>query len=199
MFLIAGLGNPGSEYASTRHNIGFLAIDALAPRAVFTSKFHSEVTSLTIDGEKCLLVKPQTYMNNSGRAIQAAAAFYKIEPSNILILHDELDLPLGKIRIKQGGGANGHNGIKDIDQCIGPDYWRVRLGIGHPGDKDRVHDHVLSKFSAEETKDVERVLKIFAENFPLFWQVSPEKLASMVGAALNPPPAKPQATPAGNQ
>lgn len=196
MFLIAGLGNPGSEYEHTRHNIGFLAIDMLAGRAAFTSKFHAEVANTSIDGQKCLLIKPQTYMNNSGRAIQAAMAFYKIPLENIIVLHDELDLPLGKLRIKCGGGANGHNGIKDIDQAIGADYWRIRLGIGHPGDKHQVHDHVLSRFSTEESKQVDRVLKALAEQFSLFWEASPEKLASTVGQTLNPPPPK-QVLPAG--
>ncbi len=187
MFLLVGLGNPGAEYALTRHNIGFMAIDALAGAANFSSKFHGETASLTIEGEKVLLLKPMTYMNNSGRSVQAAAAFYKIPPEHIIVLHDELDLPLGKIRIKQGGGANGHNGLKDIDLVVGPDYWRIRLGIGHPGVKEQVHDHVLSRFSAAEMKEVEKLLAVVTEKFALFWQASPEVLASKMAAALNPP------------
>lgn len=192
MFLIVGLGNPGPDYALTRHNIGFMAVDILAHPAAFTSKFHGLVASGSIEGEKLVFLKPQTFMNLSGKSVQAAAAFYKIPPENIIVLHDELDLPLGKIRIKQGGGANGHNGLKDIDQALGVNYWRVRLGIGHPGDKDRVHDHVLSRFSSDEMNEVEKVLKTLIRHFPLFWQNSPEKLASIVAQELTPPkPKKP--------
>jgi PTH1 family peptidyl-tRNA hydrolase len=191
MRLIVGLGNPGPEYALTRHNIGFMAVDALAGHARFTSKFHAEVASLSIEGEKVVLLKPMTFMNLSGKAVQAAMAFYKIAPENVIVLHDELDLPLGKIRIKLGGGANGHNGLKDIDQMVGPDYWRIRLGIGHPGMKEQVHGHVLSRFSDEEQVEVERVAKALAAQFALFWERSPEVLASKVAATLNPQPIKP--------
>jgi PTH1 family peptidyl-tRNA hydrolase len=193
MFLIVGLGNPGSEYERTRHNIGFMAVDRLAGEgAHFSSKFQGLVAQADIAGEKCVLLKPHTFMNLSGKSVQAAAAFYKIPPEQIIVLHDELDLPLGKIRIKRGGGANGHNGIKDIDQMLGPDYWRIRLGIGHPGDKRQVHDHVLSRFDADEMPEVARVLKTLTELFPLFWQQSPEMLASKVAQALNPPRPKPE-------
>lgn len=196
MFLVAGLGNPGSDYALTRHNIGFMAVDALAGRERFTSKFQSETASLSIEGEKIILLKPMTFMNHSGRAVQAAMAFYKIPPEQVIVLHDELDIALGKIRIKQGGGANGHNGIKDIDQCIGLDYWRIRMGIGHPGMKEQVHSHVLSRFGADELAQVEKVNAALMAHFALFWQRSPEVLASKVAAQLAPPkPAKPTATP----
>ncbi|MBX9725908.1 MAG: aminoacyl-tRNA hydrolase [Rickettsiales bacterium] len=192
MFLVAGLGNPGSDYALTRHNIGFMAVDALAGRERFSSKFQSESASLSIEGEKVILLKPMTFMNHSGRAVQAAMAFYKIPPTQVIVLHDELDIALGKIRIKQGGGANGHNGLKDIDQCIGPDYWRIRLGIGHPGMKEQVHSHVLSRFTADEMAQVEKVNAALVAHFALFWQRSPEVLASKIAAQLAPPkPAKP--------
>lgn len=191
MWLIAGLGNPGAEYAATRHNIGFMAVDRLADGAGFSKKFQGEVAQITFGDEKLILLKPLTYMNHSGRAVQAALAFYKLPPTQLIVLHDELDLPLGKLRIKCGGGANGHNGIKDIDEMIGPDYWRVRLGIGHPGDKTQVHDHVLSKFGAEERTEAERVIAALVENLPLFWQRSPEVLASTVAQALLPVKAKP--------
>lgn len=192
-WLIAGLGNPGPDYALTRHNIGFMAVDHLAGGGVnFSKKFDGLVLQTEITGEKCILLKPQTYMNLSGRSVQAAAAFYKIPPERIIVLHDELDLPLGKIRIKQGGGANGHNGLKDIDEKLGVNYWRIRLGIGHPGTKEQVHGHVLSKFSAEEMQAVEKLLTPLVEKFPLFWQRSPEVLASTVAQALNPPRPKPE-------
>ena len=190
MFLLVGLGNPGPEYALTRHNIGFMAIDALADAARFTAKFHGETTALSIEDEKVILLKPMTYMNLSGKSVQAAMAFYKIAPEDIIVFHDELDLPLGKIRIKQGGGANGHNGLKDIDQMIGPDYWRIRLGIGHPGMKEQEHGHVLSRFTKDEQDEVGKVLRALTENFALFWKRSPEVLATKVAATLNPQPVK---------
>lgn len=191
MWLIVGLGNPGPEYALTRHNIGFMAVDALAGPARFTSKFQGLVTPRSIEGESCLLLKPQTYMNLSGKSVQAAASFYKIPPEHIIVLHDELDLPLGRLRIKQGGGANGHNGLKDIDEKLGPDYWRIRLGIGHPGTKEQVHDHVLSRFSSEEMEAANKLLSTLTDKFPLFWQKSPEILASTIAQTLNPPRPKP--------
>lgn len=186
MWLVVGLGNPGSDYAQTRHNIGFMAVDALAGAARFTSKFQSETASLSIEGEKVVLLKPQTFMNLSGKAVQAAAAFYKIPPENIIVLHDELDLPLGKIRIKQGGGANGHNGLKDIDQMIGANYWRIRLGIGHPGTAEQVHGHVLSRFTSDEQAIVEKVITSLCSHFPLFWQKKPEMLATKVAQDFAP-------------
>lgn len=193
MFLLVGLGNPGSEYALTRHNIGFMAVDALADAERFTSKFHGEIAARSIEGEKVLLLKPQTFMNLSGKSVQAAMAFYKIPLEKVIVFHDELDLPLGKIRIKLGGGANGHNGLKDIDQMVGANYWRIRLGIGHPGMKEQVHGHVLGRFGADEMAEVEKVLKALSVKMALFWTASPEVLASKVAQALNPPrPNKPE-------
>ena len=186
MFLLAGLGNPGPEYALTRHNIGFMAIDALADAARFTSKFHGETTAHSIEGEKVILLKPMTFMNLSGKSVQAAMAFYKIAPAQVIVFHDELDLPLGKLRIKQGGGANGHNGLKDIDRLIGPNYWRVRLGIGHPGMKEQVHGHVLSRFSSSEMDEVAKVLAALTKHMALFWQKSPEMLATKVAQEFAP-------------
>ena len=191
MHLLVGLGNPGPEYAQTRHNIGFMAVDALAGAARFSAKFHGETTALSIEDEKVILLKPMTYMNLSSKSVQAAMAFYKIAPENIIIFHDELDLPLGKIRIKLGGGANGHNGLKDIDQMIGPNYWRIRLGIGHPGTAEQVHGHVLSRFSSGEREVVDKVTASIAKNLALFWKRSPEVLATKVALALNPQPLKP--------
>ena len=180
MWLIVGLGNPGAEYRLTRHNIGFLAIDALAHGASFSKKFHGECTECSIAGERALLLKPSTFMNHSGRSVQAAAAFYKIPLERIIVLQDELDLPLGKLRIKRGGGANGHNGIKDIDAAIGVEYWRIRLGIGHPGEKDAVHGHVLNNFSNEEKPLVEKILVALASHFALFWSHSPAGLMNQI-------------------
>lgn len=189
MWLIVGLGNPGTDYAATRHNIGFMAVDALAREygaSSFAKKFQGELAECTVGGEKLLLLKPQTFMNLSGKSVQAALAFYKLPLSNLIVLHDELDLPLGKLRIKQGGGANGHNGIKDIDRLLGPDYWRMRLGIGHPGGKEQVHGHVLSNFAKDERSAVDDWMGALAKQFPLFWQHSPAALMSK----LSPPEKK---------
>ncbi len=192
-YLIVGLGNPGSEYEKHRHNVGFMALEAIA-RALRADKpvkkFHGLVSSATLGGRKLILLEPHTYMNNSGRAVQAAAAFYKIPPEHILVLHDELDLPVGKIRIKKAGGANGQNGIRDIDAAIGKEYWRCRIGIGHPGDKERVHGHVLSNFGKADLVVIEKLLDALSANVALYYEHSPEALMSKVTEVLNPPPPK---------
>lgn len=156
MWILAGLGNPGEKYSGHRHNIGFMAIDAIARAhhiGPFTAKFQGQCAEGRIGDARVMLLKPQTYMNESGRSVAAAAKFYKIEPDHIIVLHDELDLAPAKIRVKTGGGNAGHNGLRSIQAHLGtPDFVRVRLGIGHPGDKDRVHGYVLSDFSkAEQT------------------------------------------------
>lgn len=193
-FLIVGLGNPGDQYAATRHNIGFMAIDALADayRAPsFSKKFQGEFAELALDGRKLMLLKPQTFMNHSGRAVQAAMAFYKLPLANVVVLQDELDLPPGKLRIKQGGGANGQNGIRDIDNAVGPNYWRIRLGIGHPGDKARVHGHVLSAFGKDDRAITDTMLAALTRHFPLFFSHSPAALMSKVSEEMTPPREKP--------
>ncbi len=196
MFLIVGLGNPGPDYAGHRHNIGFMAIDALAEAlraGPFAKKFQGLLAEANANGEKLLLLKPQTYMNDSGRSVQAAAAFYKLPPGQIIVMHDELDLPVGKLRIKKGGGANGQNGVRDIDACLGQDYWRIRLGINHPGDKAKVHGHVLSNFGKDDRALVDKQLETLAANFPLFFTHSPEGLMSKVSDIMHPPaPKKPK-------
>ncbi|MBC7635302.1 MAG: aminoacyl-tRNA hydrolase [Acetobacteraceae bacterium] len=151
MKLWVGLGNPEPGMARQRHNIGFMALDTIAIRHGFTpwrQRFKGLVAEGVIEGERILGLKPQTYMNVSGESVQAAAGFFKLPPDAITSWHDELDLIPGKIRIKRGGGAAGHNGLRSMDRCLGtPDYWRVRLGIGHPGDKARVTGHVLGDFA----------------------------------------------------
>ncbi|PQA86782.1 aminoacyl-tRNA hydrolase [Hyphococcus luteus] len=150
MLLLVGLGNPGDKYARHRHNVGFMAVDAIADAAGFSparSKFQGELREGLLGGEKTLILKPQTYMNDSGRSVGEAARFYKIAPEDIVVFYDELDLAPGKIRMKTGGGAAGHNGIRSIDAHIGNNFRRVRIGIGHPGDKSRVTGHVLGDFS----------------------------------------------------
>jgi PTH1 family peptidyl-tRNA hydrolase len=155
MWLLIGLGNPGREYASTRHNIGFMAVDEIIRRHRFSGwrsdrKMAGELAEGEIAGQKCLALKPQTYMNLSGDSVGAVARFYKIAPENFIVFHDELDLPPGKLRVKKGGGHGGHNGLKSIDQHCGKDYWRVRLGIGHPGDKALVSPYVLGAFAKSD-------------------------------------------------
>lgn len=150
MKLFAGLGNPGSKYAGHRHNIGFMAADAIARRHSFSpwsKKFSAEVAEGRLGGEKLLLVKPQTFMNLSGQAVGEVMRFFKLSPGDITVFYDELDLAPGKVRIKTGGGTGGHNGIKSLEAHCGKDFRRVRLGIGHPGDKARVNAHVLGDFA----------------------------------------------------
>lgn len=154
MFLIVGLGNPGAEYAGTRHNVGFMAADALHEKfafAPFKEKFDGLIAEGKIEGEKVYLLKPQTFMNLSGNSVVKAASFYKILPEQVVVIHDDMDLPAGKIKAKQGGGAGGHNGLKSIDAAISPNYHRIRLGVGHPaGAGEAVVNHVLSRFSKQE-------------------------------------------------
>jgi PTH1 family peptidyl-tRNA hydrolase len=149
MLILAGLGNPGPKHEHQRHNIGFMAVDALARRwsfPAFRSKFQGQAAEGAIDGERVLLLKPQTYMNDSGRSVGEALKFYKGSPSDVVVFYDELDLAPGRFRMKTGGGAAGHNGVRSTIAHIGPDFRRARLGIGHPGHKDRVLGHVLSDF-----------------------------------------------------
>lgn len=170
MHLIVGLGNPGREYAHHRHNIGFLAVDALAGKYNLSGpkkKFESEIFEGSVGGERVLALKPQTYMNLSGDAVRQAMDFYKIPLSNVIVIHDELDLPPSELRIKTGGGSAGHNGLRSIDGNAGNEYKRLRFGIGHPGHKDLVSPYVLHDFSREEWDLAEPVLGKIAENFPL--------------------------------
>lgn len=168
MFLIIGLGNPGAEYENTRHNMGFMAVDALAEKygfAPFKSKFDGLIAEGKIGGEKCFILKPQTYMNLSGNSVVKAAAFYKILPENIIVIHDDMDLKVSQIKAKCGGGAGGHNGLKSIDAHIGANYNRIRLGVGHPGGQgEAVVNHVLSRFSKADMQQVECNINIVADN-----------------------------------
>jgi PTH1 family peptidyl-tRNA hydrolase len=170
MLVIAGLGNPGAGYAGNRHNIGFMAADAIARRHSFSpwrNKFKGLVADGEIAGEKVLLIKPQTFMNVSGESVGEAMRFHKLQPSDLIVLYDELDLPPGRLRVKTGGGAGGHNGIRSIDSHCGNAYRRVRLGIGHPGHKDLVQRHVLSDFAKADADWLEPLLEAVAEHVPL--------------------------------
>ena len=161
MQLWVGLGNPGPQYALHRHNIGFMIADVLADVHGFgpvQKKFSGWLQEGRIAGEKILLLKPATYMNESGRAVSEALRFYKLDPDALTVFHDELDLAPFKVKVKQGGGTAGHNGLRSIDQHIGPDFRRVRLGIGHPGHKDRVTGYVLGNYAKDEQDDLADVL-----------------------------------------
>jgi PTH1 family peptidyl-tRNA hydrolase len=165
--IIVGLGNPGPEHLLTRHNAGFWFVDALAAKAGarFRShtKFQGEICRTQLSGGEVTLLKPMTYMNRSGLAIRALFDYLKVPSSEVLVVHDELDLPVGEVRFKLGGGAGGHNGLRDTITHIGPDFWRLRLGIGHPGDKAEVSDYVLRRAPKEEE---ERLLESVSEAIP---------------------------------
>jgi PTH1 family peptidyl-tRNA hydrolase len=170
MLIFAGLGNPGSRYARNRHNIGFMAVEAIARAARATpwrSRFQGYACEATIGGEKALLLLPQTYMNESGRAIGEAARFFKVAPADVVVFHDELDLAPAKLRVKLGGGNAGHNGLRSTTAAIGNDYRRVRMGIGHPGDKALVHAYVLNDFGKAEEPWVEDLCTACADNLAL--------------------------------
>ncbi|SEQ16017.1 peptidyl-tRNA hydrolase, PTH1 family [Solimonas aquatica] len=151
---IVGLGNPGGEYEKTRHNAGFWFVDRLAEAAGSSlrteAKFHGQTARIKLGGHEVLLLKPGTFMNRSGQAVQALAQFYKLPPEAILVAHDELDLPAGAMRLKLGGGHGGHNGLRDVHKVLGDQYRRLRIGIGHPGDKNLVLGYVLGRPSRED-------------------------------------------------
>ena len=191
MRLIVGLGNPGARYARNRHNIGFMAAAAIAQRhglLPFRSRFKGELAEGTIAGQRRLILCPQTFMNASGEAVLAAMSFYKILPGDIVVIHDELDLRPGKVRVKRGGGNAGHNGLRSIDAMIGSDYWRIRMGIGHPGVRELVQPYVLQNFTADEAKGwVVPLLDTVAETIPLLLDSQPDAFMSEV-ARLAPAP-----------
>ncbi len=169
MYLIVGLGNPGTEYRFHRHNVGFLMVDILH-QAYGTSDFQKNkwqglMAEASINGQKVLFLKPQTYMNLSGPAVSGSANFYKIPLDRIIVIHDDLDIPPADIRIKKGGGNGGHNGLKSIDAHLGKDYWRVRIGIGHPGIKEMVSGYVLSNLPQKELPLYDELFFQIQENF----------------------------------
>lgn len=188
MFLLVGLGNPGARHAGDRHNIGFMVVDAIARRHGFPPwrrRFQGVATEGSLGGTKTLLLLPGTFMNESGRAVGEAANFYKIGLDAIAVVHDELDLAPGKLRIKRGGGVAGHNGLRSISAHVGNDYKRVRIGIGHPGDKNIVHSYVLSAFAkAERTGWVEVLIDAVAEHAPLLARGEDASLQNKVHLAL---------------
>jgi PTH1 family peptidyl-tRNA hydrolase len=169
MRLFAGLGNPGDGYSRNRHNIGFMALDAIARvhrASPWRRKFQGDLAEATLGGERVLLLKPLTFMNESGRSVGEALRFHKLDVADLAVFHDELDLPAARLRVKTGGGNAGHNGLRSITQHCGNDYVRVRLGIGHPGDKARVHGYVLSDFAASEAGWLSALCRLVAEEAP---------------------------------
>ena len=170
MFLICGLGNPGKEYIDTRHNIGFALIDKLVSFYNFTSykkDSKKEIFKGVINNNSCFLLKPLNFMNLSGQPIREVMNFYKIEKNRLFIVHDDLDLELGKVKVKVGGGNGGHNGLSNIDEMIGNDYHRIRIGIDHPGEKHLVSNYVLNKFNETETDIINKQLNNITQNFEL--------------------------------
>ncbi|MDH0113813.1 aminoacyl-tRNA hydrolase [Agrobacterium pusense] len=191
MKIIAGLGNPGTQYAGNRHNIGFMAVDALQRLPSFapwSKKFKAEISEGEIAGEKVLLMKPQTYMNLSGESVGEAMRFFKLTPADIIAIHDELDLPAGRVRIKTGGGHGGHNGLKSLDAHCGKDYRRLRLGIGHPGDKERVHGHVLGDFAKADRVWLEPLLDAIADNAAMLVKAEDSQLMNKLALATGSKP-----------
>ncbi|MDP9137686.1 MAG: aminoacyl-tRNA hydrolase [Pseudomonadota bacterium] len=189
MLLFAGLGNPGAQYVRNRHNIGFMAVDEVVRRHGFGSwrrKFQGEIAEGILEGVKVLAVKPLTFMNDSGRCVGQAMRFYGIEPGDLYAFHDEIDLVAGKVRVKLGGGTAGHNGLRSLDAHIGNGFRRVRIGIGHPGEKERVHGHVLGDFSKADASWVDPLLAAIGEHVPLLARHEDGRFQNKVHLALNP-------------
>jgi len=187
MLLFVGLGNPGAKYARNRHNIGFMAVDEIARRhhfAPWRRRFQGETSEGTLESERVILLKPTTYMNESGRAVQEAASFFKLGVGDITVFQDELELPPCKLRLKVGGGIAGHNGLRSISAHIGNEYRRVRLGIGHPGIKELVHGHVLSDFAKADMPWVEALCDAVADNAGLLTGRRDSTFANKVHLAL---------------
>ena len=197
MLLLVGLGNPGPKYENNRHNIGFMAVDAIVRRHSFQqdrARFQALCAEGTIAGRKTLAMKPTTFMNESGRAVGEAVRFFKLEPEQVVVIHDEIDLALGKVRAKRGGGHAGHNGLRSITQHIGADFWRVRIGIGHPGEKERVHGHVLGDFAKADRPTVDRIVDAVCDAAPLIAKEDFNGFMTRVALLINPP--KPKSPPA---
>ncbi len=200
MRLVVGLGTPGPKYAANRHNVGFLAVNAIVRRhsfGPFKSRFQGLIAEGTVAAARLHILKPMTFMNESGRALGEVVRFYKLEPSEVLVIHDELDLAPGKVKVKQGGGSAGHNGLRSIDAHIGPDYWRLRIGIGHPGDPNLVYPYVLSNFFAEDVVWLESLLPAIAEALPLILSGDDNRFMTKLALLTKPQRPKPPPKDAG--
>jgi len=194
MQLFVGLGNPGAKYENNRHNIGFMALDRIADEHGFgpwRSKFQGMVSEGDLGDDKVILLKPMTFMNLSGQSVGEALRFYKLTPADVTVFHDELDLAPGKLRCKTGGGHAGHNGLRSLHQHIGETYGRVRLGIGHPGHKDRVAHYVLQDFAKSEADWLDDLLRGVAKGAPWLALGKPDRFQNAVAQAITPPAPKP--------
>ena len=196
--LIAGLGNPGAEYARNRHNAGFMAVDVIQASyrfAPWRTRFHGAVSEGSIDGRKTSLLKPMTYMNESGSSVAAAVRFFKLPLTALVVVHDEIDLAGGKLKVKTGGSDAGNNGLRSITAALGPDYRRVRIGVGHPGNKSRVRSHVLNNFTKAEEEWLVPLLSAIAEAAPWLARDDDPGFTTKVALTLKPPvkTPKPQA------
>jgi PTH1 family peptidyl-tRNA hydrolase len=178
--LVVGLGNPGPEHADTRHNAGFWCVDRLAAAVGGSlrphARYHGDVGRITIDGRELWLLKPSTYMNRSGLAVRALAEYLRIAPGETLVAHDELDLPVGAVRLKLGGGPGGHNGVRDVITQIGDGFWRLRFGIGHPGSRQEVIDYVLKRAPAAEQTSLDEAIGAGVEAIPRLLVEGAEKV-----------------------
>lgn len=195
MQLFVGLGNPGAKYAGNRHNIGFMAVDRIAEDHGFgpwRAKFQGHVTEGVLEGEKVILLKPGTFMNLSGQSVGEAMRFYKLSPGDVTVFHDELDLAPGKLRVKTGGGHAGHNGLRSIHAHIGADYARVRLGIGHPGHKDRVAGYVLQDFAKADQDWLDDMMRGIADGAPWLAQGKADRFQNAVAQRMTPARPKPE-------
>jgi PTH1 family peptidyl-tRNA hydrolase len=199
MQLLVGLGNPGAKYAANRHNVGFMALDRIAQDHGFgpwKSKFQGSYAEGRLGRDKAVLLKPETFMNNSGQSVGAAMRFFKLEPGDVTVFHDELDLAPGKLRVKTGGGHAGHNGLRSIHQHIGDAYQRVRIGIGHPGHKDRVAAYVLHDFAKADQDWLDDVLRGIADGAPDLVDGDAGRFMNAVALRAVPQRAKPDQKPA---
>jgi PTH1 family peptidyl-tRNA hydrolase len=191
--LLAGLGNPGADYARNRHNVGFMAADVIResyPFAPWRARFQGMLSEGTLAGRKTYLLKPMTYMNDSGHSVGAAMRFYKLPLAALVVFHDEIDLAAGKLKMKTGGGDAGNNGLRSITATLGPDYRRVRIGVGHPGTKSRVVSHVLNNFSKTEEEWLVPLLSAMAEAAPWLARDDDTGFMNKVAVVMNPPPNK---------
>lgn len=188
--IVAGLGNPGPEYTRTRHNAGFWFVDELARRHGGSfrvePRFQAELARVRVGAHELWLVKPLDYMNNSGRVVFAIANFYKIAATDLLVAHDELDLPPGTLRLKQGGGSGGHNGLKDLISRFGDGFWRLRLGIGHPGSRDLVTPFVLNRATADEQSLLDEAVRDAADMLPKLLEQGAEKAMQALHTRVKP-------------
>ena len=187
MLLLVGLGNPGARYVGNRHNIGFMAVQEIAKRhriGPWRRRFQGVACEGPLGGERTLLLLPGTYMNESGRAVAEAVHFYKLFPADVIVFHDEIDLPPGKVRVKVGGGVAGHNGLRSMSEHIGNDYRRVRIGVGHPGNKDLVQHYVLSDFAKSDRGWVEALIAILADDAGLLAQGKDASFQNRVHLAM---------------